>query len=345
VRRFSWLLVSLLPLTPSVGSGAQSCPGPAAVPAAPLQYIQRDDPLIMRALPLIAEWRGDSGTRGLLPDSRDTTGLDAVVGRLKSSLGARTPLVLLSIVHWGYSGYGRIWQDGLPANLFVDAGFPLEPLEAMLLDTTEIQSARIQAFDALGRGGASRSRPTLARLRFLCDLATSFHASTAGDSPAENLLASALYDLAIESLSNDSLQHLLDDSAITRSAGVLQRRGLLPPNWRLAPTPPLLLSLDSSRPGRETTVIIVAQAGTVSLQLGFVRSSGDTIFAITPLLLTIAPSARHVLITTTLIHSQLSGSFNYSWRGGVVAGDRIEIHHDTDTESFAMTAARVEITH
>ena len=345
VGRLSWFLVSLLSTTPWVYTGAQSCPGPGAVPAAPLQYIERDDPVILRALPLLAEWRGDAATRDLLPDSRDTTRFDAVVRRLEASLEARTPLVLLSIVHWEYSGYGHLWPDGLPARLYVDAGFPLGPLEAMLLDTTEVQSARIQAFGALGGGGATTRRATPARLQFLCDLTTSFHDTTAADSPVGSLLASALYELARESLSNDSLQPFFDDSAITRSASVLLRSGLLPSNWRLAPTPPLLLSLDSSRPGRETTIVILAHPRTVSLQMGFVRSSGDTIFAITPLLLTIAPTARHVLITTTLTHLQIRGSFNYSWRSGIVAGERIDIHHDTDTESFAMTAARVEITH
>jgi len=342
----------LLPLAtlalPIVGHASQ---GPACehaiahAPSARPRFLKRDDTLIRRALPVLSEWSGDPAERGLLPDSRDTVGLHAMLDHLESAVGPRAPLALLSIVHWGYSGYNHLWQQGFAANVYVDAGFPLDGLEELLLDSDEIESARLVAFRALARSDTARDKISAARQVFVCRLAASLRDSASTDAAAGDLLTGALEELAPESIVNGAVAALLDDSSVARSAQLLVRGRRLPSNWRMAPTPPLELYLNSSAPGSEITLSIVATAGTVSIRTRLIRSIGDTIWAMTPAVVTIDPSARHVVIAAPPSASQLYGSFTYSWRSGTVGGNYIEVQHDTDAQPFAMTAAHLEITH
>ncbi len=307
-------------------------------------FLTQDDAAIARALPILSEWSGDPAVHGLLPDSRDSVGLRSMLDHLESASGPRAPLVLLSIVHWGFSGYRHLWQQGLAANVYVDAGFPLDRLAAVLLDTAEGESARLQAFVALGRSDAALGRLSAARQEIVCRLAADTHDSAAADGVAGDLLTGALAELAVESRDNRAVGALLDDSAVARAADVLVRDRRLSADWRMAPTPPLTLYLNSSAPGRETTLTIVAASGTVSIRADSVRSLGDTSWAITPAIVTVGPSARQVVVATSSDVLAPFGSFSYSWRNGTVSGNRIEIQHQADGQSFSMTAAQMEIT-
>jgi hypothetical protein len=266
-----------------------------------------------------------------------------VLHALDSVLGPRVPIVLLSIVHWGYAGYGHLWQEGFAANVYVDAGFSPHGLEAILFDNDEIESARLTAFRALGRSDAVLGRLSAARQGYVCRLAASLNDTASTQEPVGDLLTGALEELAQESIANAAVTALLEDASVLRSAELLVRGRRLPSDWRMAPTPPLELYLNSSV-GREIDFSIIAAEGTVTIKAGSIRSIGDTTWAMTPAIVTIAPSARHVVIATPSDSTQLSGSFTYSWRSGTVEGNHIEVHHNADARPFAMTAAFVHTT-
>lgn len=351
VRRFLfqgafWLLSSPTLALPVVGQASGGTVCERAIGDAHAhgpRVLKRDDALIRRALPVLSEWNGDPAEEGLLPDSRDSSGLRTMLHALDSAVGSRAPIVLLSIVHWGYAGYMHLWQEGFAANVYVDAGFPLHGLEAILLNGREIESARLTAFRALGRNDAALGRLTSARQAYVCQLAANLEDSASTEAPVGDLLTGALEELAQESIVNAAVTPLLNDSAVLRSAELLVRGKRLPSNWRMAPTPPLALYLNSST-SSEISFSIIATAGTVTIKADSIRSIGDTTWAMTPAIVTIGPSVRHVVIATPPGASQLSGSFTYSWRSGTVEGNEIVVHHDADARPFAMTAARVQIT-